>query len=80
MTQLLRYYIRMGYTRKSNCALAPYTAAVTVGIQDPATRSSSTDRPGTGIGLHLTMCKPTPTTTLQRTQLIVCVTHKASLG
>ena len=23
MTQLLRYYIRMGWTRKSNCALTP---------------------------------------------------------
>ena len=34
MTQLLRYYIRMGHTRKSNCALTPQyvheTASMTV--------------------------------------------------
>ena len=27
MTQLLRYYIRMGHTRKSNCALTPIAHA-----------------------------------------------------
>ena len=31
MTQLLRYYIRMGHTRKSNCALTPRTAMLKVG-------------------------------------------------